>query len=70
MLKASEIVKSSQWGYFDGASQGEPTLGGVGGIAYLNDSTKFEITFTLGQGTNNKAELVALWSILRLALEK
>ena len=37
---------------------------------YLNERTKFEITFAPGQTSNNKPELAALWSILRLALDK
>jgi len=45
-------------------------LGGPGGILYLNEDTRFEIKFALRQGINNKAELVALWAILKLAQEK
>ena len=70
VLKAPKIDKASPWGFFDGASQGEPPFGGVGGILYLNDSTKFEITFAPGQDTKNKAELVAPWSVLQLELKK
>ena len=57
-------------GFFDGASQGEPPLGGSGGVLFLNDLSKIEITFALGQGTNSKAELSALWSVLKIASEK
>ena len=45
-------------------------MGGPGGILYLNEDTRFEIKFALRQGINNKAELVALWAILKLAQEK
>ena len=36
----------------------------------MNETTKTEITFAPGQGTNNKAYLSALWSVLRIASEK
>ena len=57
-------------GFFDGASQGELILGGAGGVLYLNDLSKMEITFAPGQGTNNKAELSTLWSVLKIVVEK
>ena len=69
-LKASNIDKNIPWVFFDGVSQGEPPLGGVGGILFLDETKKTKITFALGQGTNNKAELSALWSVLGVAYEK
>ena len=54
-IKALGIDKKKPWGFFDGASQGGPPLGGVGGILYLNEDTIFEIKFAPGQGTNKKA---------------
>ena len=69
-IKALEIDKNKPWGFFDGARQGETPLGGAGGILYLNEDTRFEIKFALRQGINNKAELVALWAVLKLAQEK
>ena len=64
MLKPSNIEKNTPWAFFNGASQGESPLGGVGSILFLDDSKNLEIPFSLGQGTNNKAELSALWSVL------
>ena len=37
---------------------------------YLNEDTRFEIKFAPGKDTNNKVELIALWSFLRLEMEK
>ena len=70
MLKPLNIETNTPWAFFDGASQGDPPLGGAGGILFLDVSTKTEITFAPGHGTNNKAYLSALWSVLRIALEK
>ena len=63
-LKASNIDTNIPWVFFDGVSQGEPPLGGVEGILFLNKATKTEITFAPRQGTNNKAALSSLWSVL------
>ena len=38
VIKVPEIDKANPLGYFDGASQGEPSLGGAGGILYLNET--------------------------------
>ena len=67
VLKPSNIDKNTPWDFFDGASQGEPPLGGVGGILFMNETTKTKITFSPGHGTNNKEKLSALWSVLRIA---
>ena len=64
VLKSLNIDKNTFWGFFYRASQGEPPLGGAGGILFLNETTKTKITFSTGQGTNNKAELSVLWSVL------
>ena len=70
VLAAPTINKSIPWGYFDGASQGVPPLGGAGGLIYLNDDIKSEIMFAPGRASNSKAEIAALWAVLRLALDK
>ena len=44
-------------------SRGSP-LGGPGGILFLDASTKIEIAFAPGQGTNEKEELSSLGSVL------
>ena len=69
MLKPPSLEKNTPWAYFGRASQGEPPLGAEG-VLLLNESSKTEITFAPGQGTNNKAKLSALWSILKIAAEK
>ena len=40
-IKALKIDKNKPRGFFDGASQGEPPLGGDGGILYINEDTQF-----------------------------
>ena len=39
-LKGPNINKNVPWGFFNGASQREPPLGGVGGILFLDETTK------------------------------
>ena len=70
VLKLPSLDKNTPWAFFDGASQGESLLGGVGGVLHLNEFSKMEITFSPGQGTNNKDELSALWYVLRIIAEK
>jgi len=52
-------------GTFDGAAQ----LGicGGGGTIYLPDGHMYHYKVGLGSGTNNRAELLSLWSLLWLA---
>ena len=40
VLKPPRVVKNTPWELFDGASQGEPLLGGAGGILYMNEMSK------------------------------
>jgi hypothetical protein len=46
------IEKFGAWAYSNGASQGDPMMGGVGGIIYLRDSHSLRF---LGQIINNYA---------------
>ena len=55
------------WAYFDGASQGEPPLGGAGVANFLSTNRKVMTKFSMGQATNNKVELSALWITLKVA---
>ena len=55
MLVPPEINKDIPWAYFDGASQGDPLLGGSRGVIYLSDNHKIQAMFDLGHCTNNKA---------------
>ena len=48
VLKPPSLDKNIPWGFFDESSQGEPLLGGAGGVLYMNESTKTKITFAPG----------------------
>ena len=53
--------------YFDGASQNGGLRCGFGAILISLDLGRFNIKWNCGIGTNTRAELLALWSILHLA---
>ena len=55
------------WAFFDGASQGDPPLGGDGAVIFFSTTEKKKIKYAMGQASNNKAELSALWATLRVA---
>ena len=48
MLKPPSLDKNTPWDFFYGEIQGEWPLGGVGGVLYLNELSKTEITFAPG----------------------
>jgi ribonuclease HI len=62
------IDNTSPWGFFDGASQ--QNLCGGGGLLYLSHSHYFIMTFGIGPGTNNFAELLSLKLLIVFAIEK
>ena len=64
------IDKTFPWGYFDGAAQGDPTVCGAGAILFLEEGHYFRARWGIGEGTNNKAELLALYMLLLLAHDK
>ena len=68
MLVPPEINNDIPWAYFDGASQGDPPLGGLGGVLYLSENHKIQARFAPGNCTNNKVELAALHLVLNLAI--
>jgi hypothetical protein len=68
-LKEEVINKAIPWAYFDGASQGSPPKGGVGGILYLSSNHCISFKAGIGQESNNYYELMALKLILQLAQE-
>ena len=70
VLVPPEINKNIPWAFFNGANQGDPPLGGSGGVLYLSDNHKIQARFSLGHCTNNKLELVALHLVLNLAINK
>ena len=70
-LPIQEIIdKSFPWGYFDGAAQGDPSMCGAGAVLFLEEGHFFRARWGLGEGTNNKAELLALYMLLLLAHEE
>lgn len=57
--------------FFDGASKGNPGATDGGGVL-LNPAGSITLSFSLGlgQNSNNRAEALALWQGLKLALSK
>ena len=55
------------WAFFDGASQGDPLLGGAGAIIFFSTTKKKKIKYAMGLASSNKAELSTLWATLRVA---
>ena len=51
-------------GYFDGAAQ--LNKGGAGLVIYLSETHYFRFAVGCGSSTNTRAELLALWSVLRV----
>lgn len=51
--------------FFDGAAQNG--MCDVGGVIYLNEDHYYTFRLNCGNGSNMKAELLALWCILRCA---
>ena len=50
-------------GYFDGAAQRK--LGGAGFVIYISETHYYCFSVGCGIGSNTRAELLALWSLLR-----
>jgi hypothetical protein len=57
-------------GYFDGASQGHPPKCGVGVVLLINQNHYIYIRYAPGGGTNNRVELIALWTLLETTKQK
>jgi ribonuclease HI len=55
-------------GWFDGATTADGTNSGAGGIISLNATTSFKWTFNTGAGTNNREELLGVWTTLFLSI--
>jgi ribonuclease HI len=54
-------------GWFDGATQLNGELSGVGGVVKLNEHTVYRWTLNYGGGTNTRVELLGAWDVLSLA---
>ena len=63
-----DINKAIPWDFFDGASQGEPPLGGSRGVLYFSEKFKVQVRYAPGHCMDNKAELATLHAILELAI--
>ena len=70
-IPVQEVIdKTYPWGYFDGASQGDPTMCGVGVVLFLEEGHHFQDRWGIGEGTNKKVELLALYMLMLLAHDK
>jgi ribonuclease HI len=69
-IREEQIDKSRAWAYFNGASQGNPHVGGAEGLHFLRDGHVLEFKAGLGRGTNNLAEFMALKLLIMLVAEK
>ena len=47
-----------------------PPLGGAGAVIFISTEKKLCIKYAIGQATNNRAELVAIWEVLRVSLSR
>lgn len=63
-----EIDKTVPWGFFDGVAQNNRCGGRA--ILYLSDSQFFILSFGLGEGLSNFAELMSLKLLLIFVVEK
>ena len=59
-------LKSFPCGYFDGAAA--ENFGGAGFVIFINDSHFFSFSMGCGRSTNTRAELLAVWALLRVGL--
>jgi ribonuclease HI len=69
-LKFSDVDKTKEKGYFDGAYQGTPNTCGVGDIIYLRDNNYLAFKVVAGKGTNNITQIYALWLLLKIVIER
>ena len=53
-------------GYFDGAAQLK--MGGAGFMIYISETHYLTFSVGCGPGTNTRAELLALWSVLKVSI--
>jgi ribonuclease HI len=65
-----EINQEISWGFFDGTSQGHPPQCGMGVVPFLKQNHFIHLRYAPGRGTNTRAEFIALWSLLEIAIKK
>jgi len=66
VLKPLYINISNPWGYFDWACQGIENIYGLGFTLFISQTHYIHGKSNIGYGTNNLAELSALFSLLNL----
>lgn len=70
ILEIPEIDKDEAPGFFNGANQGSPGICGVDGVLFLNVNHSFSFKAAFGEGTNNRAEILTLWLLMKFTSEK
>lgn len=65
-----EIDQDGACTYFDRAAQGDPRLGGAGGVLFLKHNHFLKFKAGLGVGSKKYVELMALKLLFSLAIEK
>jgi ribonuclease HI len=70
--KSTRIKKTPDFtlasvGWFDGATQANGILSGVGGVLKLSGNISYRWTLNCGPGTNTRVELLGVWASLILA---
>jgi ribonuclease HI len=68
--QVEQIDKGRPWAYFDGAASGDQLHCGGGGCIYLSEQHYYYLRASLGPGTNNFSEIMALKLLLLFAAEK
>jgi hypothetical protein len=66
VIREVHIKQEFVWGYFDGASQGTPGNCGARALLFLSSDNYFHWKLCAGLGSNNRAELYALWMLLNI----
>jgi len=65
-----ELEFEVPWSFFDEAYQGHPLVCGVGVVVHLKQNHYLHIIYAPSIGTNNRAEFIALWTLLETAIKK
>jgi len=63
-LNHEPTENSGAWGYFDGASQNDPPICRARGTLFTYNTHLFKYKVSLGEGSNNYIELIALKLLL------
>lgn len=69
-MKLSAQIENHICCFFDGAAKSSALVCGARGVLWLTDGRKLKWKLKIGRGTNNKAELTALWATLFIAFRE